>query len=276
MLSHSPYMPCFTTTYSVASIARRFTVLWLGSALPAICVIAGDLNAKLGSSAQEGEDSYIMGKYGKGNRNVNGNHLATFLTEIQYIATNTTFKQSLWRRITRSDDIGQKMRYSMIGYILIPQVLRRLLVNSHGYREFAYTSDHYPVITTLNLSAYYRPFRPKCAVRKLDYSPITKFIPIVTDDGHIVSKPGPVQIEYQNKLEEKITAANLQPIDNFNTINTTLKTIMNEEAHDILEYKQPISKPTLFLKNKTIRSLLTQLKQVMTRMHRKRGYSAAR
>jgi hypothetical protein len=85
-----------------------------------------------------------------------------------------------------------------------------------------------------------------------------------------------VQIEHQNKLEEKITAANLQPIDNFNTINTTLKTIMNEEAHDILEYKQPISKPTLFLKNKTIRSLLTQLKQVMTRMHRKRGYSAAR
>ena len=26
-------MPCFTTTYSVAIVARRFTVLWLGSAL---------------------------------------------------------------------------------------------------------------------------------------------------------------------------------------------------------------------------------------------------
>jgi hypothetical protein len=26
-------MPCFTTTYSVAIVARRFTVLWPGSAL---------------------------------------------------------------------------------------------------------------------------------------------------------------------------------------------------------------------------------------------------
>ena len=30
---HSTYMPCFTTTYSVAIVARRFTVSWLGSAL---------------------------------------------------------------------------------------------------------------------------------------------------------------------------------------------------------------------------------------------------
>ena len=30
---HSTHMPCFTTTYSVAIVARRFTVSWLGSAL---------------------------------------------------------------------------------------------------------------------------------------------------------------------------------------------------------------------------------------------------
>jgi hypothetical protein len=91
-----------------------------------------------------------------------------------------------------------------------------------------------------------------------------------------VSTPGPVQIEYQNKLEEKIAAANMQLTDNPNIINTTLKTVMNEVAHDILEYKQAISKPTLFLKNNTIRSLLIQLKKVTQRMHRKQGYSAAR
>ncbi len=30
---HSTHMPCFTTTYSVAIVARRFTVSWPGSAL---------------------------------------------------------------------------------------------------------------------------------------------------------------------------------------------------------------------------------------------------
>jgi sorting nexin-29 len=120
-------------------------------------IITGDFNAKLGQRTHT-EEKKIIGKYGKGIRNISGDILAHFLTEHSLYATNTTFMQKLSRRTTWTGTIKSKQIFNQIDYIIIQQsaLLRRNIIkSSRSYEKLNFQSDHKLVITNLNLSLLY-------------------------------------------------------------------------------------------------------------------------
>lgn len=121
-----------------------------------IVVLCGDFNAKLGKKM---ENEYILGSYTYGNRNLNGNHLATFMTEENLLATNTCFQHKVQHVATRRGYINGRKNTSQIDYIIIPRQIKRLMTQSRVYRGHQFHSDHHPVVTTFNLCLYYKQVR---------------------------------------------------------------------------------------------------------------------
>ena len=87
-----------------------------------ICFILGDMNAKTGSEHRKHPE--IVGKYGKGMCNVNGEHLIDLCEEVQLTLTNTCFKHKMCHRSTwtcpeKKNNPGRKNPYrNQIDYII--------------------------------------------------------------------------------------------------------------------------------------------------------------
>ena len=65
-----------------------------------ITIIAGDFNAKVGERKNDKLNHQVVGKYGKGISNNNGNHLLNFSKVNNLKISNTFFKHTLSQRTT--------------------------------------------------------------------------------------------------------------------------------------------------------------------------------
>ena len=133
-------------------------------------IIAGDFKEKLGSSRQHDLGEDVVGRYGKGIRNKNGNILHDFLTDLRLTAINTCFDKPLHRQITWMRKIGDTVRRNQIDYILLPIEIKSRAQDAAAKRTFKFTSDHNPVIMTINLKGIYKHKPITRAPQHYDYT----------------------------------------------------------------------------------------------------------
>ena len=74
-------------------------------------IIAGDMNAKIGSGHHDNPE--CLGRYGKGKMNSNGKHLAEFALLNDLFLTNTKFKHKMchtttWMGAERRNELKDK------------------------------------------------------------------------------------------------------------------------------------------------------------------------
>ena len=109
-----------------------------------ITIIVGDFNAKIGKH-NDNLNHLIIGKYGKGIPNNNGNHLLNFATINNLKITNTFFKHKLSQRTTwESPNAKHK---NQVGYILVKNSKGIQIEDSRSYGGTVTNSDHKMVIT---------------------------------------------------------------------------------------------------------------------------------
>jgi exonuclease III len=132
-----------------------------------IIMIAGDFNAKLGRR-ELGEET-IMGNYGIGNRNTNGEELAEFLVKTGIYPANTHFKHrkmqiATWhggRPAAKSRKPLERRNpglHNQIDYMLVTRRNIRLVTNCRAIvpHVFQHRSDHSMVEMVIEVGALYK------------------------------------------------------------------------------------------------------------------------
>jgi exonuclease III len=91
--------------------------------------ILGDFNAKVGAGAED--DVGCMGRYGKGDRNENGDALMSFLVENKLYLANTHFRHrdrqiATWHKATQIGRANKSGIHNQIDYIVVPRKIIKL------------------------------------------------------------------------------------------------------------------------------------------------------
>ena len=162
--AYAPTMQCTQTTPEATDefYEQLFATYELYKT-SSLLMIGGDFNAKLGMKRPDDIEESIIGRFGKGFRNENGNRLAGFLQQSNFLAANTCFQhpmrhRSTWTSPVLVNHLG-KLMYNQIDYILVPQQLalrRHLLINARSYSNQSFESDHKIVIAEMDLTAQYK------------------------------------------------------------------------------------------------------------------------
>ena len=108
-------------------------------------IVMGDFNAKVGEAKEED----IVGPFGLGTRNQNGQYLVDFCRRHNLHVTNTWFEQKRTARHTWISPDGNTK--NQIDYILIDKRFRNGVTNSKAAQSADCDSDHKPVITTMGI-----------------------------------------------------------------------------------------------------------------------------
>ena len=103
-------------------------------------VVMGDFNSKVGKEREEN----IVGPYGLGERNENGDLIVDFCREFGLVVTNTWNEQRVEERHTWISPDGRTR--NQIDYILIDKRYRNSVTNSKSRPEADCGSDHNPVV----------------------------------------------------------------------------------------------------------------------------------
>ena len=116
-----------------------------------IILVCGDFNAKTGSEYENYAD--VMGRFGRGKANSNGEYLLEFAKNNQLILTNTTFQHKMsqittWTASFNHRKTNKPVR-NQIDYILINKEHRYIINDSRSYCNLYTSSDHKPVIAVL-------------------------------------------------------------------------------------------------------------------------------
>lgn len=106
-------------------------------------IIMGDFNAKVGAK----KDGQIIGPYGLGSRNENGERLVDFCKQQKLIVTNTWFEQKANARHTWISP--DKITKNQVDYILLSERYRNSAKNAKVRPGADCGSDHNPVILKL-------------------------------------------------------------------------------------------------------------------------------
>ena len=126
-----------------------------------ILIIAGDFNAKTGSSHTD--HPQVVGRYGKGQTNSNGAQLVETCMRNELILTNTCFQHKMAHRTTwecperkenhkdKDGNIRRNAYRNQIDYVILKQIHKKLLIDSRSYSGTHTNSDHRLVKTTLEL-----------------------------------------------------------------------------------------------------------------------------
>ena len=143
--------------------------------------VLGDFNARLGKISSDDIDvgySNLMGQYGTGKRNVNGEHLLSFMGLNDLFACNTAFLQPvrhITSRIGKMKDwsAGRKSKkvipyYSQLDYVLCRKNFKRILVNARSHGGTLTFSDHKMVIARFSLQNMALAFPRKKCVKRLN------------------------------------------------------------------------------------------------------------
>ena len=117
--------------------------------------LTGDFNSKIGKLREE--DGKFMGKYGKGERNENGDILQHFLEENGLYLANTHFNHR-----DRQIASWHKVRvHNQIDYIVVPRHMMKLFTDAKATAPQRYRSDHSLVIGKILFKALYKIRRIK-------------------------------------------------------------------------------------------------------------------
>ena len=121
--------------------------------------ICGDFNAKTGSEFENYPD--VMGKFGRGKANSNGEYLLEFCKRNEFIITNTTFQHKMshittWTANFNYHNTNKPVR-NQIDYILINKQHRYIVNDCRSYNNTYTSSDHKPVIANLSMKWIKKP-----------------------------------------------------------------------------------------------------------------------
>ena len=111
-------------------------------------VIMGDMNAQVGKERQGKEE--IIGPYGYGKKNHEGEELVAFCESNGLIVGNTWFWKKNSRKITRYG-WGDRRTKSVIDYFLVERTNRRKLMVVTALPGEAFDGDHRVVVAKLQL-----------------------------------------------------------------------------------------------------------------------------
>lgn len=168
-----------------------------------IVLVMGDFNAKIGCPRVE--ESFIMGKYGIGERNERGERLIDFAAENKLSIMNTFFKKKESRKWTWISP--DKKTKNEIDFILTNSP--KIVTNIEVLSNMRYPSDHRPVRANILLRL---PRKSRKNFKSPPYIPKTeKDIKVYVDNlkthlGSVQSEPADVQT-YNNLIAESIAAS---------------------------------------------------------------------
>jgi len=128
--------------------------------------VIGDFNSKIGLRTHEDDDEF-MGKYGKGERNDNGEDLKDFLEITKSYLANTHFKHrdhhvATWhggrpsRNYRRRKEHASPGIHNQIDYIVVPKREINLITDARAYNCMRVRSDHSMVVASVLLQALYK------------------------------------------------------------------------------------------------------------------------
>ena len=132
-----------------------------------ILFIAGDFNAKTGSDHVNYPE--IVGRYGKGVLNSNGEYLIDLASRHALVLANTLFDHKKAHRTTWESPHTTNPIRNQIDYIMVRQEHRLFLNDARSYSGTTTFSDHRLVLAKLNLN-WYRKTVKKSRTRKIDFS----------------------------------------------------------------------------------------------------------
>jgi len=191
--------------------------------------ILGDFNSKLGKLTPQDIDlgyNQIMGKWGMGVRNDNGNRLLNFLSSNSLFASNTSFKHfsrhittfTGWRKDWTAGRNSNKTIpvFSQIDYVICRNRSKCLLTQSRSYAGSKAFSDHRLVVSRYNYSNLYLCFKPKTR-RTASYN-----------IRELISNTD-IQTRYSDALDHKLST--YSPSDNPNTDLTNLMSNISDAAN---------------------------------------------
>ena len=112
-----------------------------------LILVAGDLNAHVGSNRQGWED--VLGKFGIGNMNDNGLRLLSFAAANELVVGNSLFRHPRKHQLTWQAPNGKDA--SVLDYILIRRRFRTSLTDVRTMRGADCGSDHHLVRGTLQI-----------------------------------------------------------------------------------------------------------------------------
>ena len=152
----------------------------------AVLYLTGDFNAKTGSS--HNTHPHIVGPYGKGHTNSNGQHLLDLADKHGLYITNTHFRHKLAHRATWTSNFDPQHNRrnpirNQIDYILVKKHHIRHITNSRSYSGTTLDSDHRLVI--IDTDVIWTKLKPKNKQKPSIFN---------TDPDHI--------LEYQRKIKE--------------------------------------------------------------------------
>lgn len=111
-------------------------------------IILGDLNGRVGR--KDGETGEVIGNYGENARNNNGRRLIEYCILHNLIITNTFFEHKNIHKYTR-EQINRNER-SIIDYVIVNKEFRREVKDTKVRRSFEIYSDHYLVLSEIEIS----------------------------------------------------------------------------------------------------------------------------
>ena len=112
-----------------------------------ICLVIGDMNAKIGTDRTGMENA--MGHFGIGTRNENGEHLLEFCSNNDMVVGGTLFQHKNIHKYTWTTPNGQTR--NMIDHIMINRKWVKSMQDCRSYRGADIFSDHELVISKIKL-----------------------------------------------------------------------------------------------------------------------------
>ena len=202
--------------------------------------VLGDFNARLGKISSDDIDvgySNLMGQYGTGKRNVNGEHLLSFMGLNDLFACNTAFLQPvrhITSRIGKMKDwsAGRKSKkvipyYSQLDYVLCRKNFKRILVNARSHGGTLTSSDHKMVIARFSLQNMALAFPRKKCVKRLN--------------ANCLASSLSARANYNTGIRElfETTPVHTDPNTEMNSILSMLKTAAEENVGFVPKKRQP-------------------------------------
>ena len=183
------------------------------------------MNARLGKKS---EDDTCIGRYSKGERNLNGEELVTFCESNDLLLTNTCFNHSqrhltTWQQDKLIKETGKLTRTrKVIDYIMIENKFKYLLRDARTYSNTRTESDHRLLICRINASLY-KIYKKKKSTKERQ----KKF-----NTQTLIYDPEKSK-EYSEKLEKKVQNED-QKLD-----WNKLKNIIKETAEEVIGVRDP-------------------------------------
>ena len=208
-------------------------------------IVTGDFNAKVGNQPNPYHE--VMGKYGIGERNNNGERLCDFCAEHELIITGTLFPHKDIHKLTWVSPDNRTV--NQIDHTLINKKFRTSVKDTRVYRGADISSDHYLVKTSIKLKLR----RNNKEVQKRAKYDVDKL------------KEEDIRMQFSIKLNNRYEILedehkeNNGNIDLIEKMNNDFENAYNETAKEILGFKKKQTKPWI---SKESWNLIAQRKQI--------------